>query len=487
MQNPVSRMVLLACLLATGAGAGWCELQPVQVLLDDVPMSLDGPAYLVDGNVVMAPAISYLGALGALVSWDAQSRVIWAERSGVSLVFAIGSYTGTINGQVRQLGATPRMIGGVPYLFTRLPAVEFGFKAEWDRRLMRFSVTTPSAASVTATKILDQDIEAPSLQHLGLGNLLVIGKTQAAGQPRVAYAYGSNRGSTWQMVEHPLPAGIAADELVVGWGMGIDLLLLGGGMDVAAGDTGVMPFWAISGTDWLGSRLTPAPGVTHRQITDFVVADPQARILYATGFESQGGGGRCRIWRSADSSLSWQPVEPPGLTPFGFTRIHAMAPDYTVWAEADSNLLRINPAGGISHATVPPQLWSVNCISTPNNSDVFMLWKQSLPGSSRMQIAFSHSTDRGATWQHDGEFPWPTDLMDWADSQFGMFAHEFAGSWLLYYTKDRGQHWWRHRLDGWEIVGDRIVVSSSTEAYMLARKQDSGDRRLHCLRWSLGW
>ncbi len=106
------------------------------------------------------------------------------------------------------------------------------------------------------------------------------------------------------------------------------------------------------------------------------------------------------------------------------------------------------------------------------------------------QHVLSHSADRGATWQHEWNFSWgPTSTIDWADGNFGMFVERQgiaeSDPWRLYYTKDRCKSWFRYKLDGWEPIPGGLTVINSTEAYIIARKQGSGDRRLHCLRWTL--
>ncbi len=489
MRDFLGRIVLVVCLVTVAAGVAQCDLQPVQVLLDGRAMSLDASAYFIDRKFIMAPAVSYLQGLGATVSWDPRWQSIHATRGGVSLSMAIGRDTATVDGHVRQLGGSPLMVNGLPYVFVRFPAESFGFAVAWSRESLTVRITTPTRQTLTATLVMDQDLPNPRLVDLGGGQLLVVGGSEGVGGGRVVHAFGSHRGERWQVNEHPAPGRLQVASAIGGWGMGADFLLCYSGLAIPPSAAGDMPLWSLAGNEWLDSHVTESPAVGRRQILEMAVTDAQARTLYATGWETrtaEGDGLRARLWRSTDSSVTWEPIEVRGLAPYIMARIEAVGPDRTVWVWVDKNLLRIEPDGGITELNLPANLWTVSCMSAPTASDVFMLWKQAVPGSTTPRWVFSQSADRGVTWQHESDFPWPTELMDWADGRFGMFAHKFAGTWALYYTKDRGQHWFRSKLEGWEVVGDRILVVSSTEAYMLARRAGSADRRLHCLRWELG-
>ena len=211
--------------------------------------------------------------------------------------------------------------------------------------------------------------------------------------------------------------------------------------------------------------------------------------MIATGVEytakSDMPYGTWRVWRSDDTGLTWRVVSVDGQDGFGNASIKAVGSPGTVWSWANSvgknHLIRSDVYGDVSVST-PQGFADAVAVSGPEWQPVYMVWTPSTaPNAAR---TLSHSTDRGATWKQLEANFWPVRAMDWYDYGFGMVYSKGAVS-ALYWTHDDCANWFRRRIDDWAVLDDSLITRSNMEAYMLAQRANSADKRLHCLRWEL--
>lgn len=106
-------------------------VKSVRVMIDGAETEFDQPAVIMN-NSTMVPMRKIFEALGAEVTWDAQTRTATAAKDGVVCSFAIGGNILYKNGESIELAASAVIAGGRTLVHARAVAEAFGADVAWD-------------------------------------------------------------------------------------------------------------------------------------------------------------------------------------------------------------------------------------------------------------------------------------------------------------------------------------------------------------------
>jgi hypothetical protein len=107
--------------------------------LDGGARSLEQAPYL-QGSTVMVP-FRFIGeALGAGVSWEAQSKRITYRLGSTEVVLQLGQSWVEVNGTRRDLEVAPRLLGGTTMVPLRVVAEYLGAKVGWNSQRKEITI-----------------------------------------------------------------------------------------------------------------------------------------------------------------------------------------------------------------------------------------------------------------------------------------------------------------------------------------------------------
>ena len=99
---------------------------------DDI-IALDTPAYIKSGRTYL-PVRALGESLGAVVSWDEDTRTVTLTRGEDRVEMKIGDYNIKVNGSYTTMEVVPEITGGRTMLPARYVAEAFGALISWDER-----------------------------------------------------------------------------------------------------------------------------------------------------------------------------------------------------------------------------------------------------------------------------------------------------------------------------------------------------------------
>jgi len=120
-------------------------IQPAEdiiVLVNEVPLELDVPPYLIDGRT-MVPLRVIFEAFGVEVNWDPDEQTISATHLDLTINLMIGSNVLVRNGISSQIDVPPMIIGGRTLVPTRVIAESLGADVVWDAAARTVIITRP--------------------------------------------------------------------------------------------------------------------------------------------------------------------------------------------------------------------------------------------------------------------------------------------------------------------------------------------------------
>jgi hypothetical protein len=470
-------------------------MPPVTVTFDGRPLALPESARLVEGKYVLCPGSSVLRQLHAQVTQADDGTSVEATLGPRSIRWEAGTQGIWKNERYSETRAKPIMEGQHLFIPLKPSAKNLGYRVSWDRDTMTADVRTPPKTATQAFQIAQSEIGLPRLWVHGSDALVVTGTVFSSGQKRLLYADGSQRGTSWTTTRLPLPEAINTGIAPFGaWAMGSDFVFCYGGFQERSMNTArTLPLWfGGKGLSWRGCQSGPHQITNYRLIEDLLVAHPRAQIMYAAESEfpvpDYTGEASARLWRTTDTGLTWNLVTIGGEKSFIGVRLAETDSSGAAWVVTQSlqgpRLARLHPTGN-AYVPSPSGMGWTSRVSVPQPDTILVAYNRSVVGPADWVLV--RSTDRGKNWQTVHPNFWAVNGMDWLDERFGIIHGGPDANRALYWTRDGGQNWWRHRLPGWEVLPGSLTAVSNMEAYMLARKADSDDRRLHCLRWELGW
>ncbi|MBS4006921.1 MAG: hypothetical protein KGZ45_00605 [Clostridium sp.] len=125
----LSTLLLLICL---PGGNGLAEAaSPIRVTVDGRELAMDVPPTVRNGRTLV-PMRAIFEALGARVSWEAQTKKITGTRGTTVITLYIGRTSAIVNGRTVPLDVPPLIINGRTLVPTRFIAENLGAQVVWD-------------------------------------------------------------------------------------------------------------------------------------------------------------------------------------------------------------------------------------------------------------------------------------------------------------------------------------------------------------------
>ena len=103
----------------------------LKVFVNDTWLITEIQPQIISG-AAMVPAKEFLGAFGAGLTWDNQTKKMVAVKDDILLELTVDSTNAVLNGTEITLGAAPRIISGSLMVPVRTIADAFGVELKWD-------------------------------------------------------------------------------------------------------------------------------------------------------------------------------------------------------------------------------------------------------------------------------------------------------------------------------------------------------------------
>ncbi len=199
-----------------------------RVFLDGRALVFDVPP-IIENDRTLVPLRAIFEALGAAVDWDGASRTVTSRKGSTTVILSIGSFTPTVNGQVRQLDTAAKIVGDRTLAPLRFVGEAFGSTVGWEESTRIVTITSPpppapvtpptapsdkKAVAVTVNKEIINLRSGPSIGHAQIdqarsGERLQVlaaqdGWYQVSRGGRIAWVSGEVVEVAWQENE-PLP------------------------------------------------------------------------------------------------------------------------------------------------------------------------------------------------------------------------------------------------------------------------------------------
>lgn len=141
------------------------------VNLDDKQLLFDIPPIIEDGHTLV-PLRPLFEAMGATVLWDQSTQTVSATKNGTTVVLQIGSTSPTINGQVKQLEVSARIVNGRTLAPLRFVAEAFGASVGWESTTQTITITSSGSSSSDTAAVID--LQPATIVRVVDGDTLVV-------------------------------------------------------------------------------------------------------------------------------------------------------------------------------------------------------------------------------------------------------------------------------------------------------------------------
>ncbi len=139
--------VMLSCLPAVSAQV------PISVFLDHEQISFDVEP-IIQNDRTMVPMRAIFEALGALVSWNEETRSVVAEKDGVTIRITIGRSVMYRNDEAFTLDAPPMILEDRTLVPLRAVSEAFGADVRWNEVLRRVDIYSDPAYDIFRKELL---------------------------------------------------------------------------------------------------------------------------------------------------------------------------------------------------------------------------------------------------------------------------------------------------------------------------------------------
>jgi len=133
---------LLVSLLPTATMA---TTRPITMEFDGRLIASEVPPIIVGGRTLVPMRVVF-ETLGALVTWDENTRTVTGHKAGNVIVLTIGNPTATVNGSPVRLDQAPRITAGRTLVPLRFVAETLGALVEWDESKALVKITSTAAS-----------------------------------------------------------------------------------------------------------------------------------------------------------------------------------------------------------------------------------------------------------------------------------------------------------------------------------------------------
>lgn len=111
----------------------YAEMRAIKLVVDDRRIDLPVSPRLLPSSNLIVPAVPLLQAMGATVTWNAESGVLEAIRDGTRLRLALGADLLAVGDDEVPLKEPPTLVGGVLMISPRGPVEALGGSLVWNR------------------------------------------------------------------------------------------------------------------------------------------------------------------------------------------------------------------------------------------------------------------------------------------------------------------------------------------------------------------
>ena len=116
-------------------------MQDIEVFVNDVRLRLDDSPVIQDGRTLV-PMRAFFEALGADVSWNAETRTAIGTRDGIEVRIPIGSKQSTVNGQAVDVDVPAQIVNGRTFIPLRFVGEALGDEVKWDGEQRQVNIIT---------------------------------------------------------------------------------------------------------------------------------------------------------------------------------------------------------------------------------------------------------------------------------------------------------------------------------------------------------
>lgn len=150
-------VLMVVVLLTTSLPAGGAY-DPIRIYINGQALSLDVPPAVVSGRTLV-PLRAIFEALGAKVTWDADTQTASATWPDGNLQLPIGSTEVTVNGGTRTLDVPAQIVNNRTMVPLRFVAETLGAQVGWYGRSRLITINRPPAPLLpaTVTRVTDGD------------------------------------------------------------------------------------------------------------------------------------------------------------------------------------------------------------------------------------------------------------------------------------------------------------------------------------------
>ncbi|HWP98084.1 MAG TPA: copper amine oxidase N-terminal domain-containing protein [Syntrophomonadaceae bacterium] len=140
MKKPFTYLILAVMMLTLFCMPAQAEQTPT-VFLDGRVLSFDVPPMIIDGRT-MVPLRAIFEAMGAKVSWDADTNTATGEKDGIKVIVPVGSVFPTINGVAKTLDVPAQIVNGRTLAPLRFVGEAFGGSVSWNADTQTVSISS---------------------------------------------------------------------------------------------------------------------------------------------------------------------------------------------------------------------------------------------------------------------------------------------------------------------------------------------------------
>lgn len=142
--------VLVICLMAFNMFA-FADEKPITVYLDGTQLEFDVDPVLESGRTLVPMRVIF-EALGAKVSWDAETWTAIAVKDDITIKITIDDMKMYKNGEVIELDVPARLIGSRTLVPARAVSEGMGAKVDWNQDEWKVIITTSGESAETSSE-----------------------------------------------------------------------------------------------------------------------------------------------------------------------------------------------------------------------------------------------------------------------------------------------------------------------------------------------
>ncbi|MCW3058916.1 MAG: copper amine oxidase-like protein [Capsulimonas sp.] len=132
MLNYKSQKTALLAAVAVMMGAVAATADPIRVNVNGTPVNFSGMTPMQTNGSVLVPLRGVFEAMGASVSYNADSKTINATKGSSYVVLPLGSTSATVNGVTQTLSQPARAVNGTTLVPLRFVAQALGANVDWQ-------------------------------------------------------------------------------------------------------------------------------------------------------------------------------------------------------------------------------------------------------------------------------------------------------------------------------------------------------------------